>query len=489
MGGTNITPENAIFVLLSFEGPDLYSMVGGLGMRETCLSRALARAGFLTHLFFIGDPALRGEQPALGGRLILHRWCQWISRYHPGDAYQGEDGKVFDFNRSIPPFVIDRIVRPAANEGKLVVIMGEDWQTAEAVRRISVELRAEGLRDNVVMFWNANNTYGFNRIDLEGLSEEITLTTVSKYMKHVMWGLGLDPLVIPNGIPRQLLRKVQDGPVADTRKALGADVMLFKIARWHRDKRWDEAIEATARLNDMGVKTMLVARGGNGPSGAQLMSRARAMGLKVAEATSNGGSVDTHIAALRRAAGADVINVKFHVPARTSRVLYRAADGVLANSAHEPFGLVGLEAMAAGGLAYTGCTGEDYAIPMVNSVVLETEDPMEIVGHITRLRAQPRENERIRMMARRTARQFTWHASIQVLLGKLADQACVQGMRMAAAWAPYIKSIPRALPGLGLVPEPEVRVPAPRRRVPALVTAVAGAMSFRASNAGSANSP
>ena len=286
MGGTSITPENTIFVLLSFEGPDLYSTVGGLAMRETCLSRALARAGFLTHLFFIGDPALRGEQRALGGRLILHRWCQWISRYHPGDAYQGEDGKVLDFNRSIPPFVIDRIVRPAARERKLVVIMGEDWQTAEAVRRISVDLRAEDLRDNVVMFWNANNTYGFNRIDLEGLSHEVTLTTVSKYMKHIMWGLGLDPLVIPNGIPRQLLRKVQDAPVAEARKALGADVILLKIARWHTDKRWDDAVEATAQLKDMGVRTLLVARGGNDQYGAQVMSCARMLGLKVAEARS-----------------------------------------------------------------------------------------------------------------------------------------------------------------------------------------------------------
>jgi hypothetical protein len=40
-----------------------------------------------------------------------------------------------------------------------------------------------------------------------------------------------------------------------------------------------------------------------------------------------------------------------------------SADAVFANSGHEPFGLVGLETMAAGGVACTGCSGEDYAIP------------------------------------------------------------------------------------------------------------------------------
>lgn len=28
-----ITPDNAVFVLLSFEGPDIYSIAGGLGVR------------------------------------------------------------------------------------------------------------------------------------------------------------------------------------------------------------------------------------------------------------------------------------------------------------------------------------------------------------------------------------------------------------------------------------------------------------------------
>jgi len=34
------------------------------------------------------------------------------------------------------------------------------------------------------------------------------LTTVSRYMKHLMWKMDLNPLVIPNGIPAMLLKPV-----------------------------------------------------------------------------------------------------------------------------------------------------------------------------------------------------------------------------------------------------------------------------------------
>jgi hypothetical protein len=59
---SNINPENCEIILLSFEGPDCYSTAGGLGVRMQNLSRTLARIGFMTHLFFIGDPVLPSEE-------------------------------------------------------------------------------------------------------------------------------------------------------------------------------------------------------------------------------------------------------------------------------------------------------------------------------------------------------------------------------------------------------------------------------------------
>ena len=430
---TGINPNNSVFVLLSFEGPDAYSLAGGLGVRAVNLARALARQGFLTHFFFVGDPRLKGEDPVAGGKIILHRWCQWISEYYPDGVYQGETGKLRDFSESIPRFVTEEIVKPAASQGKMVVVLAEEWHTAEAVCRLNERLSLEGLRNRVVMFWNANNTYGFDAVDWARLGAGATLTTVSRYMKHIMWGMGLNPLVIPNGIPSSLLRKVDSEAAGKMRAALDADLVLFKMARWHPDKGWTAAVDAVAQLKSSGLRPVLVARGGMEAYGAEVAQHARSVGLEVREAHADSASLDDHIIALHQAAPADVIDVKFHVPPATSRVLYRASDGVLANSWHEPFGLVGLEAMAAGGITYTGCSGEDYAIPLVNSFVLETDDPAEIITYVNYLRETPGEEERMRRRARRTARQFTWESAIQNLLGKLYNQAIIQGAVQNAA--------------------------------------------------------
>src|SRR5262252_7531436 len=134
--------RRTVFVLLSFEGPDVYSQAGGLGVRETGLSRALAQLGFDTYLYFCGDADLPGEEDSEGGRLHLRRWCQWISAQHRGGVYDDEEGKLRDWNSSLPRAVIDRVIDPAAAEGKTVVVLAEEWHTAW-----SVKLLADGLVD------------------------------------------------------------------------------------------------------------------------------------------------------------------------------------------------------------------------------------------------------------------------------------------------------------------------------------------------------
>ena len=90
------------------------------------------------------------------------------------------------------------------------------------------------------------------------------------------------------------------------------------------------------------------------------------------------------------------------------RVLFRSTDAVLANSGHEPFGLVGLEAMAAGGITCTGCSGEDYAVPGQNALVLETGEPREFMSLYRRLRGREDEVRRLRRAGQATARRYAW---------------------------------------------------------------------------------
>ncbi|NIM45416.1 MAG: glycosyltransferase [Nitrososphaeria archaeon] len=436
MTRTNITTENTVFVLLSFEGPDRYSLAGGLGVRVTHLSEALAHTGFPTHLVFVGDPQERGEEISNGGKLKLHRWCQWISRYYPDGVYQGENEKLYDFNESVPWFISEHIAKPAVASGKLVVIMGEEWHTAEAMCRISDLLHSSGVRDKAVMFWNANNTFGFDRIDWGRLAYTTTITTVSRYMKHLMWKIGVNPVVIPNGIPESLLHSVDGRTANELRKSLGVDLVLAKVARWDPDKRWNMAVEAIRRLKARGMKTVLLARGGIEPHGEEVMYNARSLGLTVREAKARDSTLDDYLEAIGGNGGADIVNIRFHCPHDFLRILYYASDAVLANSGHEPFGLVGLETMAAGGVAFTGGTGEDYAIPFHNSIVLETSDPREIEAYITYLDEQPAEEERIRETARQTAKRFTWGEVIRDLTRKLEHQARLQGVLGAPMRAP-----------------------------------------------------
>jgi glycosyltransferase involved in cell wall biosynthesis len=425
---TAITPDNTQFVVLSFEGPDRYSLAGGLGVRVSNLCQSLATSGFQTHLIFVGDPKHPGEEIRDEGRLVLHRWCQWISDYYPDGVYHGENEKLYDFNESVPGFVCDQLVKPAVDQNKLVIVLGEEWHTAEAMCRISDLLHSNGLRDRAVMFWNANNTMSFDRINWGRLAYTTRITTVSRYMKHIMWRMGIDPLVIPNGIPNSLLGRVSSGAAALLRKSLDADLVLAKVARWDPDKRWNMAIEAVANLKARGKKTVLLARGGIEPHGEEVMYNARSLGLKVREVRTQGNSFRDHLQAIREGDGADVINLRFHCPQSLLKFVYHTSDAVLANSGHEPFGLVGLETMAAGGIAFTGSTGEDYAIPYRNAIVMETADPKEIETYITYLDKHPEEKHKIRQAGRGTARQYVWEKVIKNLTKKLEYQARLQGL-------------------------------------------------------------
>jgi hypothetical protein len=191
------------FHLLSFEGPDDYARAGGIATRVTGLAAALADAGYETHLWFVGDPDLPGHERR--DRLRLHRWCQWVSRYHPDGVYGGEEGKCLDYAASLPPFLFQEVLLPNLRQGGQAVILAEEWHTVDAVLHLDWLLRQAGLRRQVTILWNANNTYSFERIDWPRLAQAAIITTVSRYMKHLMWGWGVDPLVIPNGLSAEAL--------------------------------------------------------------------------------------------------------------------------------------------------------------------------------------------------------------------------------------------------------------------------------------------
>jgi glycosyltransferase involved in cell wall biosynthesis len=422
------TPDRTVCVLLSFEGPDRYSQAGGLGVRVKGLSRSLARMGYDTHLYFCGDPDLPGEETQEAGRLHYHRWCQWISAQHRGGVYDGEEGKIRDWNASLPQSLIDNVIAPAAAAGKNVIVLGEEWHTSWSMGLISNSLYVRGLRDRVVMLWNANNTFGFQRIDWASLTLAATLTTVSRYMKFKLWNEGHNPIVIPNGIPRESIADADPVAVESLRAAAAADHFCFKIGRFDPDKRWLMAVSATGYLKRRGNRVKLLMRGGKESHGGEVMAHARHQGLAVLDANAPEDAAAL-ASLLREHADADVVNFTSFMSDEVLALLYSACDAVLANSGHEPFGLVGLEVMAAGGLAVTGSTGEDYAEAFRNALVLETSDPIELVTELSLLKERPKLAVSMRRRGRTTARRYVWEKVIQELLLRVEFAAAQQAVR------------------------------------------------------------
>jgi len=398
------------FHLLAFEGPDRYSRAGGLASRISGLSGALAAAGFETHLWFVGDPELPGEERR--GPLTLHRWCQWISWYHPGGVYDGEEGKRRDYAASLPPFLLHHVLRPHLRAGGRAVVLAEEWQTADAVLHLDWLLRGAGLRDAVAVFWNANNTFGFDRVDWRRLARAATITTVSRYMRYTMWSLGVDPVVIPNGLPSDALRPPDPAALGMLARLTAGRLVLSKVARWDPDKRWLLAVDIAAALKQQGGRPLLVARGGVEAHGREVMARMVAAGLRVVDPRSDRSGVAGLLEVLGQTGSADVLNLRQPLDADARQLLFRGSGVVLANSGREPFGLVGLEAMAAGGVACLGGTGEDYAVPGWNALVLQGNDPTEFLQIFGRLERNGAAERAMRQAGRTTARHFAWPAIV-----------------------------------------------------------------------------
>jgi glycosyltransferase involved in cell wall biosynthesis len=393
------------FHILSFEGPDAYCRAGGISTRICGLSEALAESGFQTHLWFVGDPELAGHE--LRGRLELHRWCQWISRYHPGGVYDGEESKRQDYVSSLPPYLLTEVLKPALARGERAAVFAEEWHTVDAVLHLDWLLREAGLREKVCIFWNANNTFGFHTIDWPRLARAATLTTVSRYMKHLMWRLGVDPLVLPNGIDSDALLSPLSEQVDAVRAAAQGRTLLAKVARWDPDKRWLLAVDIVAAMKAGGARPLLLARGGVEAHRTEVLQHAAHAGLRVSHTEFAAGPAGL-VHAVAHGSQADILLVETHLASDTRKLLFRSADAVLANSGHEPFGLVGLEAMAAGGVACTGCSGEDYAIAGENALVLESNDPHEFLELFRTLRGEPGRERALRRAGRSTARRYTW---------------------------------------------------------------------------------
>jgi len=402
--------------ILSFEGPDRYASIGGLGTRVTQLANALGDIGCIVDVIFVGDPASAAVETK--GNVTLRRWSQWISAQHPRNAYDGESEKIADWESSLPAFVVDQIVVPTAAANERTLVICEEWQTAGVAVAIDRLARLRGVRDNFTLIWNANNTYGWEHVDFAALRNAAAITAVSKYMKFELARHGVPSLVIPNGIDNRLLSGADPRLLAEMKQALAGRPTLVKVGRFDPDKNWMQAIDALAELHEAGINARLIVRGGKEPYGDVVFARAHERGLNVERIGYEGSDGHKVIDGIALADG-PIVHLRAFLDDATLYALYAAADAVLANSGKEPFGLVGLEVMAAGGIAVCGATGEEYAEPFVNAIVCDTSDGRELATYLRALFATPAIGDEMRRAGAETVGRYTWAHALAALERKI----------------------------------------------------------------------
>ena len=404
--------------ILSFEGPDRYASIGGLATRVTQLARALGAAGHQVELFFVGDPHAEPIEQTDPG-VTLRRWSQWVSSQHPRNVYDGEAAKIHDWEFSLPSWIVDRLVTPAQAAGERVLVICEEWQTANVAIAIDRTARERGLRGALTLMWNANNTYGFDKIHWPTLTRAAAVTAVSKYMKFELAQWGVHALVVPNGIDQALLDGADDERTTALRTAFGTRPTYVKVGRFDPDKNWLQAIDALAEVRAAGIDARLIVRGGKEPYGDVVFGRARDRGLEVCRLEYE-GSDWRELAERLSIVESPVVHVRAFLDEATLYALYAAADVVLANSGKEPFGLVGLEVMAAGGIVVCGATGEEYAEPFVNAIVCDTGDGRELATYLRALSDDDHLAGDLRRNGAETAARYTWSTALESLGRKIA---------------------------------------------------------------------
>jgi glycosyltransferase involved in cell wall biosynthesis len=265
-------------------------------------------------------------------------------------------------------------------------------------------------------FWNANNVFGFDSIDWTRMREAAHITTVSRYMRQLMQAMNIEAVVLPNGLSPDVYLSPDRSAVQRLREAFHGRIAITKMARWDPDKNWLGSVRLVAELKRLGHRPLLIARGGREAHGEEVMREMQALGLRVTPRAQIGLGTAGLSQVLSNANEFDVLNLTSHVDPDGRRALFRASDVVLANSTREPFGLVGLETMAAGGIACTGYTGEDYAMSGRNAIVLQTDDPAEFVQLYQQVRTNPDYENSMRKAGRVTARQYAWPSVIRTSL-------------------------------------------------------------------------
>lgn len=376
-------------LVLSWEFPP--RVVGGLAAHVYDLSLALAKQGQEVHVLTAGLPGAP-EEEEIGG-VMVHRVPS--NNPEPLDFISG----VLQLNLNL----VEKAVGLSREGEEFQIIHSHDWVTAYAGKLLKHAWRLPLVATVHATEWGRNNGLHtplqrhISDVEWWLTFESWRVICCSRYMSDELqriFQLPPDKIrIIPNGVYPEKFRRLAGDPAAIRgRFAAPDEKIVFFVGRLVREKGVDLLLEAAARVLDRYHQVKFVVAG-KGPYEPRLKERARNLGIY------------------------QKVYFCGYLDDETRNALFRLADVAVFPSLYEPFGIVALEAMAAGTpvvVSDTGGLGE-VVRHGENGLKAAPGDIDSLAGNILRLLNHPEEGEVLRNLAAREVEEvYNW--------GKIARQ-------------------------------------------------------------------
>jgi glycogen synthase len=372
-------------LLVSWEYPPVIE--GGLGRHVRKLSEELVRGGTEVHVLTRG-----------GGRLPAEELRHGVSVHRVAEPPFPRD--VSAFVRWVDTMNGDmrRLGSGLVSEHEFELVHSHDWLVAKAAERLARDAEIPWVTTvHATEFgrhqgWVKNHPQShIHAVERAMVHRADRVIACSRFMQgHIasVFGVPLRQItVIPNGIdPRDLDPPVDDLAELRAGFARPGQRLVLLVGRLVYEKGFHLALEALARVVKRPGNIRFVVAG-TGMAEGELKRQARQLGL-----TRHGTFLGW--------VGDDML-----------RSLYRVAEVAIVPSIYEPFGLVALEAMAAGCLCIVADTGGLREVVPAGEAVgfrFRSRDA-ESLGHVLeRVLDDDESRSRVVAEAREHVREYDW---------------------------------------------------------------------------------
>jgi glycogen(starch) synthase len=396
---------------LSWEFPP--RVVGGIAAHVYDLALALAGQGQEVHVLTAGLPGVPEEEEIRG--VMVHRTAS--NNPEPLDFISG----VMQLNLNL----VEKAVGLKREDDGFQIIHSHDWVTAYAGKLLKHAWRLPLVATVHATEWGRNNGLHnplqryISDVEWWLTYESWQVICCSSYMHDELqriFQLPPDKLrIIPNGVYPEKFRRLAVDPAAIREKFAAPDEkIVFFVGRLVREKGLELLLEAAARILERFHQVKFVIAG-KGPHEPRLKEKARHLGI--------------------------YHKVYFcgYLDDETRNALFRLADVAVFPSLYEPFGIVALEAMAAGTpvvVSDTGGLGE-VVRHGENGLKAAPGDISSLAANILRLLNHPEEGEVLRNLAAREVEEvYNWE---KIARQTLAVYEEVWEEYLASPWKPMDK--------------------------------------------------